>query len=32
MAVAVKTDKKGKPYTLFSAYSSEKDGDNYAYT
>lgn len=30
--VEVKTDKKGKPYTLFSAYSSEKDGDNYAYT
>lgn len=30
--VDVKTDKKGKPYTLFSAYSSEKDGDNYAYT
>ena len=27
--VEVKTDKKGKPYTLFSAYSSEKDGDNY---
>ncbi len=24
--VEVKTDKKGKPYTLFSAYSSEKDG------
>ena len=23
--VEVKTDKKGKPYTLFSAYSSEKD-------
>ena len=30
--VDVKTDKKGKPYTLFSAYSSEKDGDKYAYT
>ena len=30
--VEVKTDKKGKPYTLFSAYSSEKDGENYSYT
>ena len=30
--VDVKTDKKGNPYTLFSAYSSEKDGDSYAYT
>lgn len=30
--VDVKTDKKGNPYTLFSAYSSEKDGDAYAYT
>ena len=29
--VEVKTDKKGKPYTLFSAYSSEKDGDNITY-
>ena len=28
----MKTDKKGNPYTLFSAYSSEKDGDTYAYT
>ena len=30
--VEVKTDKKGKPYTMFSAYSSEKDGENYSYT
>lgn len=30
--VEVKTDKKGKPYTIFSAYSSEKDGENYSYT
>ena len=30
--VDVKTDKKGNPYTLFSAYSSEKDGDAYTYT
>ena len=28
--VDVKTDKKGNPYTLFSAYSSEKVGDTYA--
>ena len=30
--VEVKTDKKGKPYTMFSAYSSEKDRENYSYT
>ena len=30
--VEVKTDKKGKPYIMFSAYSSEKDGENYSYT
>lgn len=30
--VEVKTDKKGKPYIIFSAYSSEKDGENYSYT
>ena len=30
--VEVKTDKKGKSYTMFSAYSSEKDGENYSYT
>ena len=27
-----KKTKSGKSFTLFSAYSSEKDGDNYAYT
>ena len=30
--VDVKNDKKGNPYTTFSAFSSEKDGENYAYT
>ena len=27
-----KTTKNGKSFTVFSAYSSEKDGDNYTYT
>ena len=27
-----KTTKSGKSFTVFSAYSSEKDGDNYTYT
>lgn len=27
-----KTDKKGNPYVVFSAFSSEKDGEGYAYT
>ena len=27
-----KTDKKGKPYLVFSAFSSEKNGDNYSFT
>ena len=27
-----KTDKKGKPFCVFSAFSSEKNGDNYDYT
>lgn len=30
--VDVKNDKKGNPYITFSAFSSEKDGENYAYT
>ncbi len=30
--VEVKTDKNNRPYTLFSAFSSEKDGDGFAYT
>ena len=27
-----KTDKKGKPFCVFSAFSSEKNGDDYDYT
>jgi len=27
-----KTDKKGKPYLVFSAFSSEKNGENYSFT
>ena len=30
--IATKNDKKGNPYVSFSAYSSEKDGENFAYT
>ncbi len=30
--VETKNDKKGNPYSQFSAYSSEKDGDSYAFT
>ena len=30
--IETKKDKKGNPYLSFSAYSSEKDGDNFAYT
>ncbi len=30
--VEVNTDKKGKPYLVFSAFSSEKNGDNYSFT
>ena len=27
-----KTDKKGNPYLVFSAFSSEKDGEGYSFT
>ena len=30
--IEVKTDKKGKPFCVFSAFSSEKNGEGYEYT
>ena len=30
--IETKNDKKGNPYVSFSGYSSEKDGENFAYT
>ncbi|MBR0262531.1 MAG: hypothetical protein IJQ60_01440 [Prevotella sp.] len=30
--IEVKTDKKGNPFCVFSAYSSEKNGENYEFT